>query len=247
MKHKNKIFGVITFTLFLLVLTSISAQNFLPHKIDTNLNLIISSNNATACNVTYIQYPDASMILVNLNMTKTQNDFNYSIASGNFSSLGNICIGITCTDGSTNEQGSVCRSITPNGVVQSTAQGIGSAIYLGLMMVLTFLFGWIGFKLSESEKLWVLGIFFLFLAVLFMVYDVWLGYDYHRNFTGATDSGMQEIIFYIFLFLLIAGLVVSAFLLFTHWEQLVKMIKGEIADRKFKLEDDEIDRSFKNL
>ena len=80
-----------------------------------------------------------------------------------------------------------------------------------------------------------------------MVYDVWLGYDYHRNFTGATDSGMQEIIFYIFLFLLIAGLVVSAFLLFTHWEQLVKMIKGEIADRKFKLEDDEIDRSFKNL
>ena len=80
-----------------------------------------------------------------------------------------------------------------------------------------------------------------------MVYDVWLGYEYHRNFTGITDSGMPEIIFYIFLFLLVAGLAVSALLLFTHWEKLIKIIKREIADGKYATEKDELDRAFEDL
>jgi len=244
MKQSNKLFGLITFILVLLVITTISAQDCISHKLDTDLNLIVVSNNASSCNISSIQFPGGAASLVNFKMAKSDTNFNYTIDDGNFSSLGDIYFGITCTDNVTNEAGSICREITPNGVVQSTAQGIGSAMFLGLMLVLTFLFGWIGFKLVESDKLWVLGIFFLFLSILFIVYDVWLGYEYHRNFTGATDSGMPEIIFYTFMFLLIGGLLVSLALLFLRWKKIVKYIKRELADKDYKQEQDEVDRAF---
>jgi len=234
--------GMILLILALFLMPLVSA--YLPHQIDTNLDLIVQSNNGTSCNITSIQYPSGSASLVTLNMTRVGTSFNYTLDEGNFSSLGNICFNIVCNDGIQDETGSICREITPNGVVQSTAQGIGSAMFLGLMLTLTFLFGWIGFKLADSDKLWVLGIFFLFLALLFIVYDVWLGYEYHRNFTGITDSSMPEIIFYIFMFLLVAGLVVSLLLLFTHWKEFAKYIKREIKDKDYNLKNDEFDGEF---
>ena len=79
---------------------------------------------------------------------------------------------------------------------------------------------------------------------MFIVYDVWLGYEYHKNYVGAASSGMPEMIFNIFLFILVAGLVISAVLLFTKWEKLVKRFRQELRDKQFKLEEDEIDRSF---
>lgn len=242
----NKLLSVgIVLFLSLLCLPIILAQDYLPQKIDTDFDLIISSNNATNCNITNIQYSDGSARLLILQMTRTGNDFNYTIDKGNFSNLGDICFGVTCVDSISNiETGSICRTVTPNGIVQSTAQGIGSIAFLGLMLVLTFLFGWMGFRLSESDKLWILGIFFLFLSVLFMVYDVWLGYDYHRNFTGNVDSSMPEIIFYVFMFLLVAGLVISGLLLFTHWKEYARYIKREIKDRDYNLKEDEFDREF---
>ncbi|HUS51417.1 MAG TPA: hypothetical protein VMZ91_14705 [Candidatus Paceibacterota bacterium] len=244
MKQKNILFGLITLVLLSLVITSVSAQDYLPHKIDTDLNLIVSSNNASQCNITSIQYSDGSASLVTFKMDKTSTSFNYTIDDGNFSSLGDICFDITCTDNSTNEVGSICRTVTPNGVVQSTAQGIGSISFLILILVLTFIFGWMGFKLVESDKLWVLGVFFLFLSILFIVYDVWLGYEYHRNYTGSANSGVPEIIFYIFMFLLVAGFVISGLLLFTKWEKIVKYFKREVRKAKAKREEDEMDRGF---
>ena len=242
--YKPLVVGIILL-LSILCLPLILAQDYLPQKIDTSLDLVISSNNATQCNISSIQYSDGSAILLILNMTRIGNDFNYTIDSGNFSLLGDICFGIACVDSIANiETGSICRTVTPNGVVQSTAQGIGGAVFLGLMLVLTFIFGWTGFKLAESDKLWILGIFFLFLSVLFMVYDVWLGYEYHRNFTGNADSSMPEIIFYVFMFLLVAGFVISLLLLFTHWKEYARYIKREIKDKDYNLKEDEFDREF---
>jgi len=247
MKKETILFGLITFTILILCINYVSAQDYLAHKIDTDFNLIVSSNNASSCNITSIQYYDGSSWLGDLKMTKTNTAFNYTINSGNFSNFGDICFGITCTDNSTNEVGSICRSVTNNGVVQSTAQGTASLGFLVLMLALTGLFGWMGFKFSESDKLWVLGILFLFFALLFVVYDVWLGYEYHRNYTGSTSSGMPEIIFYIFMFVLVAGLVISGTLLFTRWESIYKSFKREIRAAKQQKEQDEMDREFDNL
>lgn len=235
----------ITLIMSLLSLSFISAIDYLPQKINTPFDLVVSSNNATNCNVTSIQYPSGSTSLVNYEMNKTGHDFNYTINETNFANLGNICFGITCTDGLTIETGSVCRTITPNGNTQSTSQGIGSFAFIILMLGLTVLFGYIGFRLSESQYLWVVGIFFLFLCVIFTIYDVYMGYEYHRLLTGINDgSGLPEIMFYAFMFLLVAGLLVSLGLLFTNWKKLVKYIKREIKDRDYNLEQDAIDREF---
>jgi hypothetical protein len=101
--------------------------------------------------------------------------------------------------------------------------------------------GFVGFRLMDSKYLWILGIFFLFLALLLMVYDVWLGYEYHRNFTGLTDSSMPETIFYIFMFILVAGLFTSVGLIFLKWKDLYRYIKGEITRSK---EEEEFDKDW---
>lgn len=169
---KKRLLYTTAMTLFLLlILTCVSAQDYLPHKLNTGLNLVVSSNNATACNISSIQYSDGSVKLTSYEMAKSYQDFNYSIASGNFSSLGDICFGVTCTDGVNIEVGSICRTVTPNGVVQSTAQGTASLGFLILMLALTGLFGWMGFKFSESDKLWVFFIFFLHFSHIIVNYQ----------------------------------------------------------------------------
>ena len=167
-----------------------------------------------------------------------------NIEAGNFSEIGYYNYGIKCQG--TNLGGAIVGlwEVKTIGIEKTEFQGFAIFSYLFLMLTLTIMFGWMGFKFSDSDKLWVLGILFIFLSMLFVVYDVWLGYEYHKNYTGASSSGMPEMIFNIFLFILVAGLVISAVLLFTKWEKLVKRFRQELKDKQFKLERDEIDRSF---
>ena len=52
--------GMILLILTLFLMPLVSA--YLPHQIDTDLNLIVQSNNGTGCNITSIQYPSGSDI-----------------------------------------------------------------------------------------------------------------------------------------------------------------------------------------
>jgi len=216
------------------------ASDYLPQKQNTDFNLVISSNNASACNLSYIQYPDGSQMITNLAMIKSGNTFYINITSGNYSQLGSICHGITCTDGVNTETGSVCREVTTAGMLQSTSQGISSAIYLILMIVLTFLFGGLGYRIMQSDKLKVLGIFFLVFGLFFVVYDVWLGYEYHVTLTGFPNSGIPETLFTMLIIILVAGLLVSLALLFTRWKQVFKWFKSQLR-KKDTSEDEDVE------
>ena len=130
--------------LFILVLFLIPfVSAYLPHQVNTDLDLIVQSNNGTSCNITSIQYPSGSATFVSLIMNRTAQSFNYTLDAGNFSSLGNICFDLVCNDGSGNEVGSVCREITPTGVriisigVPSSKNGMSSA---GTILEITPLF-----------------------------------------------------------------------------------------------------------
>jgi hypothetical protein len=182
--------------------------------------------NCSYVNITSVQYPNSSLIVLDVNMTQYGSQYSYEFCDTQ--QLGKYIVN-TEADGIVAPYDFV---VTPSGVLQTTSQGIGSAIFLITMLVLTFLFGFIGFKLSESEYLWILGIFFMFLSVLFIVYDVWLGYEFHRNFTGMSNSAMPEMIFYIFMLLLVLGLLVSVLLLFLHWKKVFKYIKREIKPKE---------------
>jgi len=184
-----------------------------------------------------LSYPNGTTVLNETAISLGNGLFYYNVHLP----IGNYKSDEFCSDGTYSYSNTEYYEFSAIGFTQSTSQSIGSAIFLFLMLALTFIFGWIGFKLSESKTLWLMGIFFLFLSMLFIVYDVWLGYEYHRSFTGLSSSAMPETIFYIFLFLLGSGLLASLGLLFTRWKELARYIKNEITKKK---EDEEFDKDF---
>lgn len=120
---------------FLMAVPLISAYE--PHKQNTELQFSFTSNNATACNVTKANTPNG-IVLINQESTKSGQTFNNTIASGNFTSLGNYCFNIVCTDGIQNIGGSICREVTING--KEPAEGIVIVVFV-ILFLAVFFFG----------------------------------------------------------------------------------------------------------
>lgn len=194
-------------------------------------------DSCTFVNITAISYPNGTTINHNVAMTKSGVNYNYlfnntnSLSCYSYDTLGDKDSSIAVE--------TIDFMVTPNGKLQSTSQGIGSAMYLVLMIILMFTFGIMGYKLVKTKNLWVLGIFFMFFSSLLMVYNVWLGYEYHRTFTGLENSGTPEIIFYIFLTLVVLGLLTSMALLFLRWKEVFKYVKKEMKRKEPNDEDTE--------
>lgn len=208
-------------------------------KIGDIVTLKNPCDDCTYVNLTSITEPDTNLILNNTEMIKSGTEFfiNSTTASQKLGCYSYCTIG---DKGGVLKKECIDYRVTPSGISQSTSQGLGSIAYLFLMIILMFVFGFLGFKLSKSKTLWVLGIFFIFLSTLFLVYNTWLGYEYHRNFTGMTDSSTPETIFYIFMLILVLGLLVSLALLFLNWKKVFKYIKQEIK-RKDDKDDKEVE------
>lgn len=202
----------------------------------------------TDVNVTQVSLPNGTINTLGSYMNNKKPNFDYNFCS---TSLIGTYIVSTCGDVNA-DLDFTCLGccvdydfqVTPSGVSQSVSQGIGSFSFIIIMFGLTILIGYLGFKFSESKTIWVLGMFFIFLSLLFMVYDVWLGYQYYLNYTGESDAGMPETIFYIFMFILVAGLLVSMALLFLKWKKIYRYVKREL---KSKDEADEIDNEFERF
>ena len=201
-----------------------------------NIRVIQTCDTATYITLSSITYPNSTIAVSQINMTSAgSGEFYYiftntsTIGRYNVNGMSDGCEGTFAT----------YFEVTPSGTTQTTSQGLGSVMFLVLMMVLMFTFGIVGFKLAKSDNLWILGIFFMFLSALLLIYNTWLGYEYHRNLTGMSNSSIPETIFYIFLFLLVAGLLASLTLLFLHWKKVFKYIKREIKQKPSEDKDTE--------
>jgi len=207
------------------------------YKTISDLSLIQVCNTDSAfcdsCNISSISYPNGSVFVSNSEMTKRISDFNYTINGTLLTENGNNyqVVGF-CLAGSNISSFYFSFNINQVGLEQSTAQGLGSLAFLALYCVLTIVFGIVGFKLTETKYLWVLGIFVMFLSTLFLIYDVWLGYEYHSAITGFSNSNVPEFMFYGILAIVVCGLLVSGILLFTYWEKLVSYIKKEFKTKE---------------
>ena len=206
------------------------------------IQLIQTCEDCTYVNISSVLYPNSSQALGEAAMTKTGTFYNYTFCDT--SNLGNYIV---------NGHGDTLPpvwhysfTITPTGLEQSTAQGLGSLAFLALYCVLTIVLGIVGWKLTETKYLWILGIFIMFLAALFLVYDVFLGYEYHSAITGFTDSNVPQFMFYGLLLVVVIGLLVSGILLFTYWETLVSYIKKELKTRKNDDPTDELENVSEN-
>lgn len=126
---------------FLIFLLSIFLFNFASaidsHKIDTDYNLVISSNKGTECLLTYIQYPNNSQTIYNINLTKDGTSFYSTINQGNFSSNGNVCMGLKCSYGTEILTDEKCLDITRSGTSLTQQQ---STIYIFLGFAVFILF-----------------------------------------------------------------------------------------------------------
>jgi hypothetical protein len=244
---KNKIYLSILLGLFLISFASAMQCDgtFLgTYKQNTNINLRQTCDTCSYVTLSSITYPNSTTLNINTNMTKSGIEYNYSFYAD---SLGGNSYSVFGDKDGTLQSENFCFEVTPTGTSQSTSQGIGSMVFLGLMIVLMVVFGFVGFKLSKSDNWWILGIFFMFLSVILLIYNTWLGYEYHKNLSGLGDSSIPEIIFYIFLLILVLGLLTSLALLFLHWKKVFKYIKKEIK-RKPEGEDRDVeDWNFKEF
>lgn len=142
-----------------------------------------------------------------------------------------------CIDCSTGECGNSFE-VTPSGALQTTAQGINSLGIILLVLILMIIFGLVGWKLINNDLFLPAGIFSIVLALILLVYNVWLLYEFKLNYTGSTpDASVAMIIFYIFMTVLGAGLITAFALLFTKWKEFKAWIKQALT----KQEDDEKD------
>lgn len=169
--------------------------------------------------------------------TSVNMDYMFSISKENFTTSGQYPIYFICNNSVLGGSFDSFLQVSPLAISQTTPQGIGSAIFLILMVTLMFTFGGVGLWLFKKETWWILGIFFVFFASLLLVYNTWLGYQYHRLFTGLPDSAMPERIFWILLFIVVLGLLATAALLFLRWKEVLRYIKKEMKKKEPKDED----------
>ena len=150
---------LLTLILGIFIISMVSAYS--PHQQDTAWNVVISSNNGTACNVSYLQYPSNAIVNLNAAMVRDGTSFNYTLAAGNFTGQGDFCAGISCTDGLTNEVGSVCRAITPSGYAGTFQLYIIILVVLIAVVILGFSIKEVWFVVLGGMGFIILGVYSL--------------------------------------------------------------------------------------
>jgi hypothetical protein len=151
------------------------------HKQNTDYELVASSNNATTCDVTYIKFPNGSKNILNQEMTKDGTTFYSTINSGNFSSLGTTCLGISCTDGSTSEVGSKCLDVSYNGKEKADGSVI---VFYTLIFILIFGFGIIYFLKALAHTI-NLEMDLIDAAIMMSTYfGMWIFYYFSGEYLG---------------------------------------------------------------
>ena len=221
------LFCIIQINLILVNASSPTLGTFEKGKeIELKQTCTINGTFCDVCNISSVDYPNGTRIIYDIVMTKRNGDFNYTLNSDYVNVLGTYKINGYCTYGS-----DVIRNwvyyfiVTPTGEIQTTSQAISGFIFLILMISLAIIFGILGFKLINNEYLWVLGLFFIVLSIFILVYDVWLGVIFKQNYIGiSNNTTIIETLFWIILFVIVSGLIISGFLLFRYWDKVMRII-----------------------
>lgn len=201
------------------------------------VRLIQTCDNCSYVNITSVMYPNSTIAVSNEAMTKVDTEYNYTFCNANYT--GQYIVNTKGDPDGTTTASSYTFIVLPLGTQQTTAQGLNSIAFLLMMVFLTCFIAFVGFKFLEQDLLWPLGVFFIFLMFLFLIYDVWLGYEFHRNLAMMGSSAMPETIFWIFMFILVSSLLVSAILLFKHWKKIKQWFeRAKEEERRSNEEDD---------
>lgn len=191
---------VLLFLIMIIMLPFLSADT---QNLNNQYTLLVSSNSSN-CNLSYIQYPDSSISIMDLAMTKNGQIFNLLINSNNFTQIGQTCYFYTC-----DTVNSKCNQVTPYGINFNLQVVIIYILFLSICLWLIYLSGLLisnnsmendkidhakSYALSKENKfqfyleilkrkLWIVGLFGVYLfALLFVTLSTQLIYG-----LGLTD------------------------------------------------------------
>lgn len=173
---------ILIFLVCLLILPFVVAQET-PHRANTPFDLVVSSDYATNCNLTSIQYPNGGATFMNIPLNKNVQNFYLTINETNYSQTGNVCHDVICYDSSLSNTGSICRNITPNGEEPNQAIAF---IYGILMFILIGAFALCVYYVITSDHVWVKAFGWGF-GYLFLIGISFIAWNLGANFlTSAT-------------------------------------------------------------
>jgi hypothetical protein len=237
-------YNIIMIILFMVMgFASAEVQSLPTQKLNDCVLLEQTCASCSYVNFESIKYPNSSMEYFNAAMDINGNKYTYNFC--NLTELGRYIV-TTCGDVDGTE---TCVDYdfetTVSGNVQTTSQGINSAAFLLLMISLASIFGFVGFKLSNHKTFWVLGVLFMFLGLILLVYDVWLGFEYSRFYIGNDNNGgTPQIIFFIFLMCLTAGLFMGIVMILKNWRDIYNNVTQAVTGKD--PDDDGYDGDIKN-
>jgi hypothetical protein len=133
----------------MILISFVSAEDNLAHKVDTDLNFSITSNFATQCTLISIDTP-TQVIPINKVVTDT-GSFEFNILAGNYSELGTYCHNIICTDGTDSISGKECRDITSSGKTISLINIFAYAIAFIFFILIIFAFHHFTSKINYEQ------------------------------------------------------------------------------------------------
>jgi len=182
MKNKINIICMICMILIIINLNLVSAeiQSLGTFKKSSNVTLKQIGAGFTSCYVTSVLYPNSSCALCS-ETEMTKNGVEYSLQFDKTSELGQYIVNGYCTDGSANTVWAYNFEITPSGFDISESQGLSSLGLLISIILISALFMFLGYKFSEADKTFPIGLFFLVISLLLTVYALHLGYIYTRD------------------------------------------------------------------
>jgi len=168
------------FSMFFIAGVIAEVQTLGTFKQDTCVDLIQVCGNCSYVNISSILYPNSSEYLTtDIQMTKQGIKYYYTFC--NTSSLGRYIV-----SGHGDPDGKLTAwaydfEITPSGFDITESQGLSSLGLIISVILIAGLFMFIGYKFSEADKTFPIGLFFLVISLLLTVYSLHLGYIYTRD------------------------------------------------------------------
>ena len=161
-------------------LISSSVETFGTFKQNECVELIQSCSNCTYNNITSIVYPNSSKAISGeYAMTKSGTEYNFTFC--NTSAVGRYIVNGHGDLGGNDYVWAYDFEITPTGKETTTGQGFASIGIIISIVVLIFIFSFYGFKFLESDKTFPIGLFFLLICLILVVYDLYVGYIMTRD------------------------------------------------------------------
>lgn len=201
----RKLILTLFISIFLLGIVSSDLGTF---KQNDCVSLYQYCDDCTYVNLTKVQYPNGTISTINEAMTKDDVDYNYTFCDTD--DLGDYYYTVKGDKGGEVTTERLEFEITSTGKNFNTGQSLSSFGILFGSLVVSFLFLYLGFKISVNPKMVPISFIFIVISIILIIYSLFLGWTIgsdiieHEAFTSTAET-----IFVAVLWLMVAVAIIS--------------------------------------